>query len=343
MINRFLVLQSRFFLVLFLLSVFLGGCVFPPTITPPATCAAELEQANIYRNARLEIANGIYEAAYPATPVPLPTYTPDPVNTPLPGPPIIPTNTPFPGQIDSARYAAFQYLIKQTRRWTDIETIKFKDGGSVEIAVTFVSPELLQAVFLNNSLDDGVQVLDFQSQAQAALDSIAGRQEALFLLTIVSPLNNMAVNNHVLKIDTTTLKLKNAEGLELKPGHIDSNLGELINSSSEAVFGYFGYPLVETESGACKWALDPKYNTNIVVSLPAINVDGADVGPFSWTVAYAPLMDLAVSPSAPDLNMPQGYNLSQIALLQTPPNGIQQTNRWQDFARFLWYKVTLGN
>jgi hypothetical protein len=108
MINRFLVLQSRFFLVLFLLSVFLGGCVFPPTITPPATCAAELEQANIYRNARLEIANGIYEAAYPATPVPLPTYTPDPVNTPLPGPPIIPTNTPFPGQIDSARYAAFQ-------------------------------------------------------------------------------------------------------------------------------------------------------------------------------------------------------------------------------------------
>lgn len=156
--------------------MFLGGCVFPPTITPSATCAAELEQANIYRKVPFDISNGIFVLAYPATPVPPPTYTPDPVNTPLPGPPIIPTNTPFPGQIESARYAAFQYLIKQTRRWTDIETIKFKDGSSVEIAVTFVSPELLQAVFLNNSLDDGVQVLDFQSQAQAALDSIAGRQ-----------------------------------------------------------------------------------------------------------------------------------------------------------------------
>jgi len=342
MIKRFLFLQSRFLLVLFLLSALLCGCD-SISITPPATCAAELEQANIYRKAPFDISNGIFELAYPPTPVPLPTYTPDPVNTPLPGPPIFPANTPFPGQIESARYAAFQYLIEQTRRWTDIETIKFKDGSSVELAITFVSPELLQAVFLNNSLDDRVQVLDFQSQARAALDSIAGRQEALFLLTVVSPVNNTSVNNHTLKIDTAQLKLKNAEGLELKPSHIESNLGEPINSAAEAVFGYFGYPLIESETGSCKWALNPKYNTNIVITLPSIEVDGAGVGTFSWTIAYAPLMELPVSPPVPDVNMPPGYDLRQISLTQIPPNGIQQTSRWQDFARFVWYKITLGN
>jgi hypothetical protein len=345
MIKSSLFVHYRFVLVfvLFFLSMLLGGCQYFPPVGTPTGCAQASADANIYKAPPQGLSNGIFEFAHPPTPIPQPSYTPDPVNTPIPAPTVMPTNTPYPGQVETARYAAFRHLIWETERWSHVQNIKFKDSSETEIVITFISPELLQAVFLVNALKEGSSISDFQAQARAALDSIAEREELLFLLTVTSPLNNTGLNNHVIKFDTKTLMLKNAEGLELEPGHIESNLGQPINSSSEAVFGYFGYPLIKPADEKCQLALDPKYNTNIVITLPSIEVDGILIGPFSWTIAYAPLMDLEVPPAPPDFNMPPGYDQSQIAPAQIPPSAIKQANRWQDFAKFVWYKITLGN
>lgn len=343
MSKYFLSSQSRFLFVLLVSAIFVSGCSPFFTPDPSAACTAEMAAANIYRAEPLREPNIIFEFAHPPTPVPLPTSTPDPVNTPFPVPTITPTSPPSAGQIQSARYAAFRHLIKEAERWSDIQKIKFSDSTEAEIVITFISPELLQAVSLGDALNERNTVFDFNSQARVALDSIAAREELLFLLTVTSPLNYTNLNNHVIKFDTTTLKLKNAEGLELSPGHIESNLGEPINASSTAVFGYFGYPLVKLDNGKCKWVLDPKYNTNIVITLPEIFVDGVATGPYSWTIAYMPLIDLNVPPPPPDFNVPPNYDQSQISPLTVPPSGIRLTNRWQDFARFVWYKITLGN
>jgi hypothetical protein len=343
-------IQHRFIIVLFLVSVLTGGCGGGPVIFPTSTpipCASDAAGGNIYRAESQRLANVIFESVYPATPIPQPSSTPDPLNGLTPTPAPTPTSTPVPPdvkqqQIQSARYAAFQYLINETIRWSDVETIKFNDSSEAEIIITFISPELLQAVFLNNSLKDLTVTSDFQTQVRNALDVVAGREELLFMMAVTSPGNNTNLNNHVVKIPVTGLVLNNAENVQFAPSHNDYNLGQPINSSAEAVFGYLAYPLVRQPSpDKCKLTLDPKYDTNIVISLPAIDVDGVVGGPYSWTIPYAALLNAPTSPEAPAFAIPIGYDVNQISPLQTPPSGIKQGNRWQDYARFLWSKITL--
>jgi len=341
----FLFAQHRFIMVSFLLSMVAGGCagIFPPAAPTPCTLEAE---ANIYRVEPQWWANVVFEFAYPATPTAQPSNTPDPLNPLTATPPPVPTNTPIPDnvkqqQIQNARYAAFQYLIEETKRWSVIETIKFNDSSEAEIVITFISPELLQAVFLNNTLKDPVFTSDFQTQVRSALDSIAGREELLFMVTVTSLGNNTNLNNHVIKIPIASLVLNNAENLQFPPSHNDFNLGQPINSSSEPVFGYLAYPLMQPSTEECKLTLDPKFDTNIVISLPSIEIDGVLSGPYSWTIQYAPLLNSPISPESPAFFIPQGFDPNQMSPLQTPPTGIKQAGRWQDLARFLWSKITL--
>jgi hypothetical protein len=341
--------QHRFIIVIFLLSVFISGCgndSFFPTPTP-IPCTSDVAGGNIYRAEPQRLANMIFESVYPVPLTPQPSSTPDPINGLTPTPLPTPTSTPVPAdvkqqQIQSARYAAFQYLINETIRWSDVETIKFNDSSEGEIVITFISPELLQAVFLNNTLKDLTVASDFQTHVLSALETVAGREELLFMITVTAPGNNTNLNNHVVKIPIGSLVLNNAENAQVSPTHNDYNLGQPINSSAEAVFGYLAYPLVRQPSpDKCKLTLDPKFDTNIVISLPAIDVDGVVSGPYSWTIPYAALLNAPTSPEAPAFAIPVGYDVNQISPLQTPPSGIKPGNRWQDFARFLWSKITL--
>jgi hypothetical protein len=345
-------MQHRFIIVLFLLSVLTGGCGGGPVIFPtstPVPCTSDVAGGNIYRAEPQWGANVIFEYVYPVPLTPQPSSTPDPLNALTPTPAPTPTSPPVPPdvkqqQLQSARYAAFQYLINETIRWSDVETIKFNDSSEAEIVITFISPELLQAVFLNNSLKDLTVTSDFQTQFRNALESVAGREELLFMITVTSAGNNTNLNNHVVKIPIGSLVLNNAENAQVPPTHSDYNLGQPINSSAEAVFGYLAYPLVRQPSAdKCKLTLDPKFDTNIVISLlnTSIEVDGFPGGPYSWTIPYAALLNAPSSPEAPAFAIPAGYDLNQVSPLQTPPSGIKQGNRWQDYARFLWSKITL--
>lgn len=341
--KSFLLAQYRFVFVLFLLSMFMGGCeIFPPSqVSSP--CAAELAAANIYRVEPQSWANMIFEYAYPIIPAALPPGTPLPPDTP------VPTTTPAPVvfnefQIQSAQHAAFQYLIAETKRWSDIVAIKLNDGSQAEIAITFISPELIQAVFLSDILKDRFITSGFQTQIQNALGEIAVRDELLFLATVTSASNNTNSTPHSIKIPIGSLALSNAENLQFVPSHHDYNLDQPINPSAEAVFGYLAYPLVRlSPENKCESALNPKYDKNIVITLPSIEVDGVSVGPYSWTIPYAALISSIAPPDPPQLMLPPNYDLSQISPSSTPPSGIVQNNKWQDLARFIWWKVMLGN
>ena len=106
-------------------------------IVPIVICTPDSPLVNVYRAAPQPWANTIFEFAFPP-------YIP----TPIP-----PNPSQFnEQQILSARYAAFQQLINETKRWSDTQTIKLKDLSEASITLTYISPELLQAVFLNQVL-----------------------------------------------------------------------------------------------------------------------------------------------------------------------------------------------
>lgn len=335
MVKSFLVTSHKFVFVLFLFSIFISGC-FPFIKTPPPCPPAE---ANIYRTEPPRWwMSPVYTYAYPTTPA-APTNIPDPAN-PVPSPTLDPTLNQK--QLQGARYAAFQYLIEETRRWSKIETVKFSDSSEAEIVVTFISPSLLQAVFLNDTLNSSLPPSqDFQAEIRNILNSVATREELLFTMTVTSPGNLTTLPNHTVKLPIDQLTFNNAAKIQLPPNHSDFNLGQPINTSSEAVFGYVGYPLAKLlDDGKCIWALDQKY-TEIVLSLPAMEVDGNVISQRSWTIPYTPLLgSSAPTDQPPNFNMPEGYE-NIMTPRQTPPSGILAGNQWQEFARFIWAKTTL--
>ena len=142
---------------------------------------------NIYRVAPQTWANTIFEFAFPIIPTPIPPNTAIPVQF-------------NEQQILGARYAAFQHLINETKRWSDTETIKLDDSSEAKITVTFISPELLQAVFLNEVLKNRFITYGFQDQLQNVLNTIAERDELLFLLTVTTTNNNINPTRHTIKI-----------------------------------------------------------------------------------------------------------------------------------------------
>ena len=148
--------------------------------------------------------------------------------------------------------------------------------SEASITLTYLSPELLQAVFLNEVLKNRFPTYGFQDQLQKVLNAIAERDELLFLLTVTTKNNNINPIRHTIKIPIESMVMHNAENLTIAHSHDDHNLEQIIDTSSDPVFGYFAYPLASFSIIRCKWILDPKYNTNIVITVPYIEVDGVE-------------------------------------------------------------------
>jgi Holliday junction resolvasome RuvABC ATP-dependent DNA helicase subunit len=312
-------------------------------ISAPIICTPESPNANIYRTTPQMWANMIFQYAYPSIPIPT---TPDATT---PTPPIVPNEQ----QILGARYEAFQYLINQTKRWSDIETIKLDNLNEAQIVVTFISPELIQAVFLNEVLKDRIITSNFDVQLQNVLNSIADRDELIFLVTVTATNNNTNSTRHTIKIPIQSIVLQNdAEYLLILHNHDDHNLEQPINPSVKSVFGYIAYPLAVLTSKGCTSALDPKYNTNIVITVPDIKIDNVSSGSYTWTIPYKSQTN-ANTPPAPPIFIPRtSSDSNQISPLSKPPypissivlsTGVNSDIYWQDFARFIWNQVTLGS
>ncbi len=315
----------------------LSGCAPIPTPLPerPKPCEQSSAKMNIYKIPSESWAEKIFQYAFPALPTPLPP------------------ETAAPAQLDDlkileARYATFQYLIKETKRWSDSETIKLDDSSEAQITVTFISPELIQAVYLSQVLKYRFFTSDFPTQIQEVLNSISARDELLFLVTVTTTNNgNPNSISHTIDIPISKMKLNNSEDLAVEPNHDDHNLEQPIHSSLEPVFGYLAYPLLSNNE--CRWILDPKFNTNIVLTVPNILMDGAGETPYTWTIPYTPLVNGNIPSEAPVYAIPPGFDTNLISTLAVPPNpamnpnGTNPPSYWQDFARYVWNQVTLGN
>jgi hypothetical protein len=309
----------------------LSGCMPSSTSQEQVACTSNTGNVNIFKVKPQPWVNEIYQyAALPA--VPISDANLDPMSI-------------AEQQIQNARYAAFQYLVEETERWSDTQIIKLDDSREVQLTVTFISPELVEAVYLSEVLKHRLYLIDFEAQAQAAMNYVAMRDELLFLLTITIT-NTGSPDNppHIIDIPIRQMFIINGEDLQVEPGHDDHNLDQPIRSSSEPVYGYLGYPLsVKTSDNECKWVLEPRYNTNIVIATPFILKDSENIGPFTWTIPYSALIDAHTSEESHKFDMPSTFDQNLLSPSESPPLGISQTEDWSGLARFIWCQLILEN
>jgi hypothetical protein len=318
----------------------LVGCA-SSTATPPIVCTPESPNVNIYRTTpQTTRVSEIFQHAYQPTP------TPSPLDATIPTPSIPISEM----QILGARFEALNFLKNQTIRWSDAETIKLDNLNEVQITVTFISPELIQAVFLNEVLKDRIITSDFEAQLQGVLNYLANRDELLFLVTVTATTNNNSSEiPHTLEIPIEQMLLNNASNLKSSPYHDDHNLEQPIDTTTKPVFGYIAYPLAVFNTNDCNWILDPKYNTNIVITTPDIKLDHAVTHPYTWTIPYKPLIEINNNSDMNTTTSVTGLDPNLLVPSAMPPNPkINQNDPnkeayWQDFARYVWNQVTLGN
>jgi hypothetical protein len=251
-----------------------------------------------------------------------------------------------------ARYAALELLRYEAARWTQVNEVTLDAANKAQILVTFLSPELLMAVFQNNILAHSPKTVDVYAAMNNNLVQITRREELIFLVTVIVVNPNVAA--HTLDLDIRNVSLKNTDDTTIQPRHDDHNLDQPINLSQGPAFGFLYYPLAIQVNGVCKQVLDRDSNTKINIETPALLVDSVSLGPFNWTIPYAPLVDTGNSfytpafPITPTL-IPQSpitpvqIDESLLSPLKIPSVDMTSEFFWRDFARFIWGQVTQEN
>lgn len=249
-----------------------------------------------------------------------------------------------------ARYAALDRLTHQVERWTDIQSIKVDDTSEIKIMVTFLHPDLIQAVALNNSLLNNPNVLNnpapiqqIRDEVTKALKQFEARNKLIFLITI--PKIDGAP--HTIYTDIHKMILKNSKNISIPPAYEEHNLDQTISPNERSVFGYFYYPLEVMDSNNCIELLSSEYNSWIVIENPAFVIDNASAESKTWTIPYTPLLETGTIYYTPEIPPVEQLSLEPILPVNEPP----QTNLpiealknnkgyWSEFGRFVWAQLT---
>jgi hypothetical protein len=251
-----------------------------------------------------------------------------------------------------ARYAAFKILGAQTMRWSDYVDIALPDGGNVRITLTYISPELIQGVLLNQILfTDDIYYSEtrFTELIMAGLTQAAQREESLFLVSITStpsgitPINGKVVS---LQIPINEMVLTNSSNVTVTPNHDDHSLNRSI-PLRETFSGFVTYQMTVTNGENCALLLDPAWNTSISIYEPHLMINDVEYGPQTWTIRYKPLLDINTSTRTPDYAYPSTIifdDLSPSKDTPTPLNLPETTpgywdGYWESMARYVWQQI----
>ncbi len=317
-----------------------------PSATTYVPCVPN-ESANIYNVAMLPEIRMLVEQVTSFSSF-LPILTPQ-VATPisqgqfntLPADFTMPSNT----MVLPPQQNAFLYLLNETKINSDWRTFSLDNVTNLNVLVTFLSPKLIQAAYLNDFLYRGQKVDEFEARMRNALLKVVNRKELLFLVTITSnSINTPGATPHVLDIPVEQLMLTNSANLQIKPSHEEHNIDQPFNTLQEPEAGLLGYPIGISKVNECAWVLDPIYDTNIVAVVNSITLDGVDTGSHTWVIPYIPLVVDSTQQVAPLFTMQSLPSIpSTLEPRHYPPKDMTTADFWSQYALFIWHKITLGN
>lgn len=239
--------------------------------------------------------------------------------------------------------AALNFLIKKTERWSDTQKIRLGNSSDAHIILTYLHPELIQAAYLNEILENKQIVQDIELQMKQITSQASKRKELLFMLTVITnDRDSFNIPGSKIKIQIDQLKLINSENKPVQPSHYDPNLDQPIDTSQGPVFGLVAYPIGIQSGNGCTWVLDTTFNTTIVIATNALLVNEVNHDTYTWTIRYKPLIDTGVPTDLLDPS-PSNYEGWQLPSGLVPPSDMSNGNFWRDYSRFIWKHILSGN
>jgi hypothetical protein len=251
-----------------------------------------------------------------------------------------------PNTLEGVKTDAFRLLRDQVKRWSSSNDIPV-DNQITRITLTYISPELLQTIILNNQLYQ--QILpktEFQGRLKNVMDKVAEREELIFLITIANSQYNQNETEEtmvVLNFPIKDMALINAGDKHISAKHFDPPLEHEIIISRGPLSGYIAFPIGIEEGGSCLHIMDPRWNTMLTINVDGIKVKGNNYShPLTWFVKYQPLVNLEGSgvPSPP-LSTPHPDNIYLIDHRPPQPSKNVSTSQetdayWEKMAIHVW-------
>lgn len=296
-----------------------------PTCVPPLSTP----EGNPYRAPILTTASVIYQYA----------LTPEPV-----------TNIP---PYKKGQYEALQTLTKLVEHWSAYNNIPLENGQVIRITLTYISPELIQAIILNQMLYLNMSEADFEARVKEKMDRVANREEMLFLMTITySNYDPMAFGDNLMTINIPLAEMVLIDSADnvTRPYHDDHKLDQEIPISYGPIAGYVAYPISVARSNGCNLILDPQWNTSTTISIPRLTVAGENYNhQLTWSIDYQPLISISPFPGPPSFSdIPPSFSSDRLSPASLPPNPARiptapeneyWNNYWIDMARYIWGQV----
>ena len=328
------VLMKSFLLIC---TIAVSGCsVFEKIVGPlppeaGTVCVPSNREANPYR----------YSVELTATQVP--TKMPDAYSTYIYST-IDPTGS---------RQRALSQLVKNAEHLSDQVDIATNDTNMVRVTVTYLDPELIQYIILNQYLNDPFLIneknLDsFNSDLKQIMNRLGDRNEILFLVTITSPFYiEQAYNSNVLtiRLPITELTLINGSGRRVKPSHPDYILNAPIDITHGPVSGIVGYPVAVVDQGQCAPSID-KWTNSLTLELSKIKLGDTEMSTQVWSIPYRSLLMSDGNYPTPTFDSIMGTPIGKLETPPTPhwiPNAKDDPTNpllyWNEMGKYIWNYV----
>jgi hypothetical protein len=190
-----------------------------------------------------------------------------------------------------AKHEAFRFLQAEIRRWS-----YYRDAGDgkaqVRLLVTFITPEIVQAVVLN-------EILSSPNPPEKSLDSymvdgfkyIQKRNEFVFMLTFLPTTD--AQNGQTFSVPPEYIRLHNTSRFDVQCTHSDDFLNGTQKFSDKNQSGFLFFPLGVNLSGKendCLRTLDPEWDTSLMLQIDKAQVGTQAGQTVKWAIPFTSLL-----------------------------------------------------
>lgn len=270
----------------------------------------------------------------------------------------LPDEPSSPGRkFREARHAAFRILGKQVHRWSDFVDFKLSETDVVRITITYLSPQLVEAILLNEAIYGGIPADPaevFKTNLLEGLTRTGSRSEILFLITITSTRYAAGPNGEApisIDIPFESLSLTNSAGVSANAKRFDQSITQLIQLTHGPVAGVFGYQMTVGNEVNCSLLLDPNMNNTISIHLDDLKINDQARGSQTWTIRYESLLGKNgvgmkpqyLEPAQPTDNWKPSSNAPQPQTTIPVTVDSYWDSYWEGMACYIWEQVTFAN
>jgi hypothetical protein len=256
--------------------------------------------------------------------------------------------------LDGAQQKAFLQLVYHTEHLSDAEDFAVNDRPMIRVTITYLSPELVGFIFLNQVFYSirrfglAMSPEEFDAELQKQLMTLGDRSETLFMATVTAASYAPEASGEKVmnvRIPFKSMKLNGTSDIHASPNHFDRVLSEKIPITRGPVSGYIGYP-ISVQVTSCNLVVDPKWTTSLTLSITNVKLGDTDFEEPSWSIFYDPLMEDGdsankLSQTMTDMEFQQS-DLSQISPTPEPPfvkPSSADVPYWETMAKYVWYWV----